>query len=137
MPTLRSLDRHFRPSATLLVQVARQLDSGFVVTSARRGYAEQARLYQRFLEGKSSGLPALPPGSSMHELGLAFDLARPGIDPLTDHLLARVGALWKSWGGRWGPSDPVHFQPAMSGTQARALVRVFHRVSKNLTKLLT
>jgi hypothetical protein len=56
------------------------------------------------------GLPALPPGSSLHEQGLAFDLARPGIDPFRDQLLPMLGEVWNSWGGRWSAKDPVHFE---------------------------
>jgi hypothetical protein len=48
----------------------------------------------------------------MHELGLAFDMARPGIDPLEDDLLYELGDIWiNEYGGTWHESDPVHFQP--------------------------
>lgn len=97
--------------AEVLVEVARQAGLGPVVTSTRRSRTKQAALYRRFLEGKSR-LPALPPGRSLHEHGLAFDmvLARGG-----DEGLRALGELWKSWGGQWGGDarigyDPVHFQ---------------------------
>jgi len=45
----------------------------------------------------------------MHEVGLAFDLARPGTRPHNDEELAALGSLWNSWGGSWHGSDPVHF----------------------------
>jgi len=39
-------------------------------------------------------------------------MARIGIDPLTDPLLAWLGSVWEYYGGRWGGiRDPVHFQP--------------------------
>lgn len=72
------------------------------LTSARRSRSEQTRLYARFLSGRSQ-YPAAPPGSSLHELGLAFDMTADNLNEL--------GALWQSWGGVWGGSvDPVHFQ---------------------------
>jgi len=76
----------------------------FRVTSTKRTWNEQAALYQRFLEGKSS-LPAAPPGSSKHQLGLAIDVVFdvPGdleiaVQSAGVHLL------------RWaGAGDRVHF----------------------------
>lgn len=75
------------------------------VTSTRRSSAQQGRLYRRFLAGNSQ-LPALPPGLSAHEYGLAFDMVVSPFDALGD-----VGTTWQSWGGEWGGArDPVHFQ---------------------------
>ncbi len=82
-----------------------------VVTSARRSRSGQARLWKAYIEGRSN-LPALPPGESLHEEGLAFDLATPGTDPFEDDDLAAVGELWRTeYGGTWSETDPVHFQP--------------------------
>lgn len=74
------------------------------VTSTKRTWAEQERLYQRFLAGKSQ-FPAAPPGRSKHQLGLAIDIVFdvPGglevaVRSAGIHLL------------RWaGPGDSVHF----------------------------
>jgi len=86
-------------------------DGRLVVTSARRSSAKQAELYARYKAGKSL-IPANRPGTSLHEHGLAFDLARLGKDPLGDPLLAWLGSWWEYYGGRWGGiRDPVHFQP--------------------------
>src|SRR5258707_447056 len=41
----------------------------------------------------------LPPG-----------LAQPGIDRCEDELLEGLGQIWIDAGGRWFPSDPVHFE---------------------------
>jgi len=109
--SLRTLHPAFRPYAEDLYRFAQSLDNSFVVTSARRSHAEQSQLYNRFLRGESGGLPALPPGRSLHEYGFAFDLARPGIRPQDDSTLANLGGLWRMWGGRWSDRDPVHFQP--------------------------
>ena len=109
MPTLRSLTPSLVPYAEYLLWVAKYNDARFVVTSARRDRIDQARLYARYQRGETT-IPAAPPGYSAHEHGLAFDLARIGIDPRTDNLLAAVGGLWQSWGGSYGGRvDPVHF----------------------------
>lgn len=109
MPSTRSLDPEFRPYADELLAVAKQLDPRFVVTSARRSLVEQVRLYARYLRGQNDGLPVAKPGTSNHELGLAVDIARPGIPPFQDELLGELGGLWVDAGGRWSPKDPVHF----------------------------
>jgi LAS superfamily LD-carboxypeptidase LdcB len=87
---------------------ARELDRTVLVTSARRSRMQQAQLYARYLAGRSL-LPAAPPGESLHELGYAVDIARPGVNPHSDDLLAYLGAEWKSIGGFWSSRDPVHF----------------------------
>lgn len=48
-----------------------RVGSAFHVNSGFRSYAEQVRLYQAYLAG--TGNLAAPPGSSMHEFGLAAD----------------------------------------------------------------
>lgn len=102
---LANLDPRFAPWAQYLLQVAQlYLSRGAVVTSGYRSYATQARLYRRFLAGLSA-YPALPPGSSMHEYGLAVDLGG-----LTPDQLSELGAWWRSLGGRWGPEDDIHFE---------------------------
>jgi len=85
-----------------------------VITSARRSPQDQYRLYQDWLRGKSK-IPAAPPGRSRHELGLAFDMARLGIDPFEDPLLNFLGEVWRDmggiYGGNWGGGgDPVHYE---------------------------
>ncbi len=113
MASLRTLDPRLQPYANYLFQLGRQYDRKLVVTSAYRSRSKQAKLYQRWLSGKSD-IPAAPPGGSLHEYRLAFDLARKGIDPLRDPLLNWLGQVWTSWGGRHGGTrDPVHFQPRM------------------------
>jgi hypothetical protein len=75
------------------------------VTSVRRTFSQQTRLWNAFLRGESR-YPAAPPGTSKHEFGLAWDMvAEPAI-------LAALGELWESWGGTWGGrfGDPIHFE---------------------------
>jgi hypothetical protein len=118
VPSLSTLDPDFRPWAEAMFDFARSLDRRFTVTSARRSWAEQAHLWWSrqfdFAQfGMATGEKALPvafPGTSAHEKGLAWDMARVGVDPFADDLLRTLGAVWKSVGGRWNISDPVHFQ---------------------------
>jgi LAS superfamily LD-carboxypeptidase LdcB len=110
VPSLTTLDPAFRPYAEAFFQRARvAAQGGLVVTSARRTRQEQQYLYNEYLAGRNNGLPAVPPGSSDHELGLAWDMARLNVDPLDDALLTQFGREWQALGGRWWAGDPVHF----------------------------
>ena len=104
MNNLSGLDPRLRPYAEYLLARIRAVDPGAVVTSTRRTYAEQKALYDRWKAGLSK-YPAAVPGTSDHELGLAFDIVAD------DAVLEAAGALWESMGGRWGGrfKDPIHF----------------------------
>ncbi len=110
MASLRGLVPDMRPWAEQLYAIGVSIAPDLMVTSVYRSRSEQARLYARYLAGQSGGIPAAPPGLSWHEWRLAFDLARPLVDPYQDEVLAFLGAVWKGWGGLWKPVDPVHFQ---------------------------
>ena len=111
MADLNTLDRRLAPWAKYLYDIGKYYDGKLVVTSAFRSAAKQARLYEAY-KRRESVIPAAPPGRSLHQYGMAFDLARIGIDPIGDPLLAWLGEVWTSWGGQWGGArDPVHFQP--------------------------
>ena len=113
MASLNTLDAQLVPFARYLHSIGKYYDGRLVVTSARRSSAKQAELRRKWESGESQ-IPANRPGTSLHEFGLAFDMARLGIDPLSDPLLNWLGSVWESWGGRWGGArDPVHFQPRM------------------------
>lgn len=110
MADLKTLHRGLIPWAKYLYEVGKYNDGRLVVTSAFRSPAKQAELRHKWLTGQSK-IPANRPGTSLHEFGLAFDMARLGKDPLADPLLMWLGALWEQWGGRHGGQrDPVHFQ---------------------------
>jgi LAS superfamily LD-carboxypeptidase LdcB len=72
------------------------------VTSVLRSRQQQEVLYQRYLRGQSM-FPAAPPGRSLHERGLAFDM-------VTADKGSAAGAVWNAAGGHWSPSDWVHFE---------------------------
>jgi len=113
MANLKTLHPQLVPWARWIYAVGKQYDGRLVVTSARRSSRKQAALFDKWQKGQSK-IPAARPGSSLHEIGLAFDLARIGIDPLNDPLLNWLGQVWEHYGGRHGGSrDPVHFQPRM------------------------
>lgn len=119
MPSTAKLHPQFRPFADYLLAFARAQDARFVLTSTYRSPSDQARLYNRYLRGESP-LPALPPGRSQHERGLAVDMARLGVDPRSDDLLAQLGAAWRAAGGVWGgATDPVHFEAPKAWTGRR------------------
>lgn len=71
------------------------------VTSVFRSRARQAVLYDRYLRGLTD-YPVAPPGQSKHQYGLAFDMVTANN--------AALGALWNQMGGRWSPSDDVHYE---------------------------
>jgi len=111
MADLGTLDSQLVPWAKWIYGVGKYYDGRLVVTSSRRSRAKQAELRHLWESGQSP-IPANRPGTSLHEFGLAFDLARLGKDPLNDPLLNWLGRVWESVGGRWGGiRDPVHFQP--------------------------
>jgi len=77
------------------------------VTSGKRSRAEQSRLYQNYITGRST-LPAAPPGRSAHEYGLALDFV---VDQgKNSPQQAKAMDLLRGWGGELVSGDPVHVQ---------------------------
>lgn len=100
MSSLEQLQRWLQPYAEYLADLAPEAR----ITSVYRSYAEQSRLYRNYLLGRSQ-FPALPPGRSRHQYGLAWDM----IAPLEQ--LRALGREWQRLGGRWGGErDPIHFE---------------------------
>lgn len=96
--SLRQLDPRLRPYAEALVSY---LGGRVTVTSVFRSRSEQLRLWN---SRHRNPYPVAPPGTSMHEHRRAWDMVGP------PELLRWAGAVWKSWGGRWFESDPIHFE---------------------------
>lgn len=115
MPSTATLDPRFRPYADFILQVAQQNNLRPQVTSTRRTRGQQETLYARYLaceRGKQQAqplrcLPAAPPGTSDHELGLAIDLVVGG--DFRSAAQFALGRWWVSVGGLWSERDPVHF----------------------------
>lgn len=87
-----------------------------MVTSVYRSPTRQLELYNQWRTLRARGLsdeqvaqyygiytPA-PPGKSLHNYGLAWDMQGPRGD------LEQAGRIWNSWGGHWNAADPVHFE---------------------------
>lgn len=73
------------------------------ITSVTRSRAQQRRLWERYQRGQAQ-FPAAPPGRSMHEYGLAWDMVT---EPYS--ALDILGDWWKQLGGTWSPKDRIHF----------------------------
>lgn len=104
--SLSGLRSYFRPWARDLVHVASVAGVSPRVTSTLRSASYQAKLYRDYLAGRNP-YPVAPPGSSAHELGLAFDMVTSPMYALND-----LGSVWEGWGGVWGGrfGDEVHFE---------------------------
>lgn len=99
-----------RPFAVALVQ---QATSRVYISSVRRSTALQRVIYNQYLRDLARGTakyPVAPPGTSLHEVGRAFDLDASPAE------LRHLASIWKGWGGRWGGDfkhtlpDPIHFE---------------------------
>ena len=102
--SLSSLEPWLRPYAEWLVSLAPYAGARSVrITSAKRSRARQQQLYNRFKAGRAQ-FPAAPPGRSLHEYGLAWDMVT---EPYS--ALATLGAWWNQVGGQWNVSDEIHF----------------------------
>jgi LAS superfamily LD-carboxypeptidase LdcB len=69
--------------------------------SAYRTYAQQAELYQAYLDGY--GAPANPPGSSSHEYGVSVDLPTLSMRSVIDQIGWKYG-----WGKAHAPGEWWH-----------------------------
>jgi len=107
--SLSSLQPWLRPYAEWLVWAAPYAGARSVrITSVVRSRARQRQLYNRFLAGRAN-FPAAPPGRSHHEYGLAWDMVT---EPFS--ALDTLGRWWNQVGGRWNPSDRIHFSVPIS-----------------------
>jgi hypothetical protein len=118
--SLDALVPELQPYARELVAQAGAAGLNPRITSTRRSFWEQTRLFRRRLSGAAS-YPVALPGTSAHERGEAFDFVLDAFGPDRGSYEAfqetGVGPLWQSWGGIWGAAkDPIHFQlPSSTG----------------------
>lgn len=111
MASLKTIHPELMPYAQYIYDVARLSGLAPNITSVYRDSAQQAGLYRDWIAGRSR-FPAAPPGNSMHEKRLAFDMTVNDFSFLTD-----LGQIWKGFGPnfRWGGDfkkprpDPIHF----------------------------
>lgn len=102
--SLAKLQPWLQPYAEWLLSAAPYAGARSVrITSVRRSRARQRELYSRFLAG-SAQFPAAPPGRSLHEYGLAWDMVTEPFSALTT-----LGGWWNQVGGRWSKTDVIHF----------------------------
>jgi len=102
--SLLSLQPWLRPYAEWLVSVAPSVGARSVrITSVTRSRGRQQELYTRFLAGRAQ-FPAAPPGRSLHEYALAWDMVTVPFS-----VLDTLGSIWKRLGGSWSTSDRIHF----------------------------
>ncbi|MDR7537408.1 MAG: M15 family metallopeptidase [Armatimonadota bacterium] len=88
------------------------------IVSSYRDMETQRALYLRWLRRGRTGLPAAPPGRSLHNYGLAVDYAAAsGAERDEAGLLAEQMGL--RWGGRFMQRDPVHVDIGYDLTRAR------------------
>ena len=102
--TTASLQPALRQRIKYLTAWASHLGATVRVTSARRSRAQQVNLYRNFLLGRSK-YPVAPPGRSKHEQGLAVDIVTTPYAALYT-----LGPWWRTVGGTWNSSDPIHFE---------------------------
>lgn len=102
--SLSNLQPWLRPYAEWLVWAAPYAGvRSLRITSVVRSRAKQQLLYTRYLAGLSR-FPAAPPGKSLHEHGLAWDMVT-----VPYSALSILGDWWNQLGGRWSPKDAIHF----------------------------
>jgi len=114
---LSALIPQLQPFARELLRAAGAAGLQPRVTSTLRTYAEQKRLYDRYLAGMSP-YPAAPPGHSAHEYGYAVDIISLDQESLGDY--------WESLGGIWGGriGDDVHFEyPGFSAPEIQEPIK--------------
>lgn len=106
-----ALDEDFHRNVRRWLAAGRAQGLVGTVRSGFRTRAEQAAIYQRKMAAGGSSKTVGRPGHSMHERGLAVDIAMQRGD-LADlaALAPQFGIVQAPWQG--GPqADPVHFEP--------------------------
>lgn len=93
MLNFSGLENALRARADQTMALARQYGLNPTITSVRRNWAEQQKLYDRWNAGLSRW-PANPPGLSPHQYGVAWDSSVPAHQQdLWNRIRAAMG--WK------------------------------------------
>ena len=98
----KGMDVRLAPYAGALLAVLEANGIVYRITSVLRSRAHQEALYARYRAGIHQ-FPVAPPGSSLHEVGWAMDVTMP------EWVYPQLGAIWRSWGGKWWAADRIHF----------------------------
>jgi peptidoglycan L-alanyl-D-glutamate endopeptidase CwlK len=139
-------DLHYRAATFVAAakNLAAQRNLDVKCICGLRSFDEQAALYAKGRTAPGKIVTKAPPGHSMHNYGLALDLAVFSKDGKTYHgshaLYRELGPLGESlgfeWGGRWKFVDEPHYQfrPAWSTnmTEREMLAALRIRVSNKL-----
>lgn len=112
---LARLDPRVVPAALRMLELGRGV---LTLTSGRRTFEEQAALYAQGRTAPGAIVTYAKPGTSYHETGLAFDVARETLQgpawPADGAWWSVVGELGESlgltWGGRFPHPDAPHFE---------------------------
>lgn len=121
-PTLRTIVKN-------LPRVSAKYGFRYRVTSAYRSPSKQAALYRQYLAGQTPYVVA-PPGTSLHERGLAIDVVSDNPQQLVS-LLTSAGL---SWGGE---GDPVHFSLSGLKSKGSAHSAYYSEVGSSIPGFLT
>lgn len=121
-PQLRNLVRN-------LPRVAAYHGIRYRITSAYRSPQKQAALYRAYLAGQTP-YPVAPPGTSLHERGVAIDIVSDNPQKLAA-LLTSAGLLWG------GMADPVHFTLKGFKTKASAHSAYYSEVGSSIPSWAT
>lgn len=117
---LKGLLPDVRERAELLVSQASASGIGLVLTSGRRSWQDQAKLYAQGRTDPGKIVTNAEPGESWHNYGRAFDVAiadalgRPTWpdDAATWGKIGEIGTqLGLSWGGSFGDRPHFSFRP--------------------------
>jgi hypothetical protein len=87
-------------------QYLEQTGKKLILNSASRTQEKQKELYDAYVARGKTGMPAAPPGSSLHESGRAVDIEQGKNDRAAISALNNAGLFQTVM-----PKDPVHFTP--------------------------
>ena len=127
---IRGLHPDMKPKVRKLVKALKARGIDIVILSGYRSPEKQAELYEAYKSGQSA-LPASSPYMSLHNYGLAVDIAEV-IDGVTVHSTANqnwdiisqeAGKLGLSWGGSFNDKPHFYFDTGIPTASMKVLVQ--------------